>query len=143
MEPERHPVLEDRPWLERLIGTVPGVRWLVGGIATVSIACAVIMRLLDSSEFPSFGLAFWWSIQTVTTVGYGDVTPKTTEGRFIASVLMLSAVAAISLLTAAIAAGMVNRVQRRRAESHEDPVIKALDRIEQRLDRLEKRLESS
>ena len=52
----------------------------------VSLACALIMRLIDSDEFPTFGLALWWSIQTVTTVGYGDVTPKTVEGRVVAGV---------------------------------------------------------
>ncbi len=132
-----------RSLLERVFGTVPGVRWLIGGIAAVSIACAIVMRVIDSEEFPSFGLAFWWSIQTVTTVGYGDVTPKTAEGRTVAAILMVAAVAAISLLTASIAAGFVNRFQSRRAELHLDPVMIALDRIEQRLTQLEQRLESS
>ena len=35
------------------------------------------MRLLDPSEYPSIGRGLWWAIQTVTTVGYGDVTPDT------------------------------------------------------------------
>ena len=102
------------PVLERVFGTVPGVRWLVGAITATAIGCALVMRMVDPTDFPSYGEAFWWSIQTVTTVGYGDVTPKTNKGRAVASVLMIAAIAAISLLTAAIAAGFVNRVQRRR-----------------------------
>jgi voltage-gated potassium channel len=136
-------MLDRRPWLERAIGTVPGMRWLVSGIVAVSLVCALIMRLIDSEEFPTFGLALWWSIQTVTTVGYGDVTPKTVEGRFVAGVLMVAAIALISLLTASIAAAFVNRLQRRRAELHQDPVLSALERIEQRLEQLEQRLDSS
>ena len=34
----------------------------------------------------------WWAVQTVTTVGYGDVTPRLTQGRIIAAVLMLTAI---------------------------------------------------
>lgn len=137
------PILDRRPWLERAIGTVPGFRWLVSGVVAVSLACALIMRLIDSEEFPTFGLALWWSIQTVTTVGYGDVTPKTVEGRVVAGVLMVAAIALISLLTASIAAAFVSRLQRRRAELHQDPVLSALERIERRLEQLEQRLESS
>ncbi len=136
------PLLDRRPWLERVIGTVPGPRWLISGIVAVSLGCALIMRLIDEEEFPSFGLALWWSVQTVTTVGYGDVTPETREGRAVAIVLMVVAISSISLLTASIAAGFVNRVQRRKEEMHQDPVLSALERIEQRLEQLEKRLPS-
>ena len=38
------------------------------------------MRLIDEDEFPTIGLALWWSVQTVTTVGYGDVTPQNARG---------------------------------------------------------------
>ena len=51
------------------------------------------------------GRALWWSVQTVTTVGYGDVTPQNAKGQFVAGVLMVAAIALISLLTASIAAG--------------------------------------
>jgi voltage-gated potassium channel len=126
------------PLLERIFGTVPGVRWLVGGIVATTFACALVMRVLDSEEYPSFGLAFWWAIQTVTTIGYGDVTPSRWEGRVVASILMIAAVATISLLTASIAAAFVER--RRRASQQGDPVQVALERIEQRLERLEQRV---
>ena len=127
------------PVLKRVFGTVPGVRWLVGGITATAIACALVMRVLDPDDFETYGEAFWWSIQTVTTVGYGDVTPTNTNGRFVASILMIAAVAAISLLTASISAALVER--RRRAVEEEDPMMIALKRIEQRLERLEQRLE--
>jgi voltage-gated potassium channel len=143
MESPERPIGDRRPVLHRVFGSVPGVRWLVGGIAGVAIGCAVAMRVINSEEFPTFGRAFWWAIQTVTTVGYGDVTPQTTEGRLLASLLMIAAVATISLLTATIAAGMVNRVQRRRSELQQDPVIASLERIESRLEQLERRLGSS
>ena len=101
------------------------------------------MRLIDEEEFPTMGRALWWSVQTVTTVGYGDVTPQNAKGQFVAGVLMVAAIALISLLTASIAAGFVNRFQRRRAELHQDPMYALLESIDRRLEQLEKRLESS
>jgi voltage-gated potassium channel len=125
-----------RPAGRHVLGTVPGVRWLVAAVVLVALAAAVVARLVASSDFASFGEALWWSVQTVTTVGYGDVAPTTTAGRAIAGVLMVAGFAAISLVTAAVAAGFVARIQARR---HTDPVLQALDRIEQRLEALERR----
>ena len=125
--------------LERIFGTVPGIRWLVAGIVVVAIACAAVARWIAPEDFPTFGRALWWSVQTVTTVGYGDVTPQTGEGRAVAAVLMVSAIAFISVLTAAIAAGFIHRAQMRRG--HEDPLLAAVDRIESRLAALESALQ--
>ena len=36
---------------------------------------ALVMWLVDDENFPNYGVALWWSAQTVTTVGYGDVVP--------------------------------------------------------------------
>jgi voltage-gated potassium channel len=121
--------------LERIVGPVPGIRWLVLGMVVISVACALVARLIADEDFPTFGRALWWSVQTVTTVGYGDVTPESTSGRAVAAVLMVSAIAFISVLTAAISAGFVRRVQVRRGA--EDPLLEALRRIEARLAALE------
>jgi voltage-gated potassium channel len=122
--------------LRRLFGTVPGVRWLVLGIFVVTIACAIVARWLAQEDFPTIGDAMWWSVQTVTTVGYGDATPQTSEGKVIAALLMIASVALISVMTASIAAGFVNRRQAQR--KRDDPVLDALERIERRLAALEK-----
>jgi voltage-gated potassium channel len=73
----------------------------------------------------------------VTTVGYGDVTPVTTPGRFVAAILMIAGFATLSLVTASISAGYVNRLQQRRRQDELDALLETLHRIEQRLDRLE------
>jgi voltage-gated potassium channel len=128
------------PRLKRVFGSVPGVRWLVGAFVAVALGAAIVVRLIASADFPTFGEALWWSIQTVTTVGYGDVAPETSEGRVVAGVLMIAGIASISLVTAAISAGFVRRQQERRSDSAEVRVLDALARIEARLDELEQRL---
>src|SRR6478752_4649019 len=45
-----------------------------------------LITLLDRQEFPSLGTGLWWALQTVTTVGYGDVTPATTAGRLVGAI---------------------------------------------------------
>jgi voltage-gated potassium channel len=123
-----------------MLGTVPGVRWLVGAFVAVAIGAAIVARLIAPDDFPTIGIALWWSIQTVTTVGYGDVAPKGTEGRLVAAVLMIAGIASISLVTATISAAFVRRMQDRRSDSTENRLFDALARIEERLDDLERRL---
>jgi voltage-gated potassium channel len=51
----------------------------------------------------TFGDALWWAVVTATTVGYGDVSPVTVEGRFIAVFLMLTGIGVIGIFTATVA----------------------------------------
>ena len=131
--------LSNRPVLVKVVGTVPGVRWLVAAVVVISVACALLARLIAESDFPAFGRALWWAVQTVTTVGYGDVTPASTEGRIVASVLMIVGFATLTLVTASISAGFVDRMQRQRRQVELDALLEALQGIEQRLERLERR----
>ena len=51
----------------------------------------------------------WWALQTVTTVGYGDVTPARTSGRIVAAFVMLQGIAFLAILVAAITSTFVAR----------------------------------
>jgi voltage-gated potassium channel len=53
----------------RVIVTATGAVVIVGGI---------LMRVLDHDEYSNIWVGMWWALQTVTTVGYGDVTPQHT-----------------------------------------------------------------
>ena len=97
-------------------------------------------HFLDKETFPTVWLGMWWALQTVTTVGYGDVVPQDELGRAVASVLLLGGLAFISVITATITSGFVALRQRQAREAGEDPVVRRLDAIAARLDGLEREL---
>jgi voltage-gated potassium channel len=57
----------------------------------IIVILGTVMYLVEGPEngFTSIPVALYWAITTMTTVGFGDITPHTTLGRFIASVIML------------------------------------------------------
>ena len=57
------------------------------------------------------GDGFWWAITTLTTVGFGDIYPTTTEGRFIAVGLMVSGICVLGVISATVAAWFVKMTQ--------------------------------
>jgi len=103
----------------------------------VTIAGGFLMRLADPKAFPTIGRGMWFSVQTVTTVGYGDVTPRTVFGRFVASVVMLNGIAFIAVLTAIITTTFIENARRRLAARANDSTEAKLDEISRRLAALE------
>jgi voltage-gated potassium channel len=51
----------------------------------------------------SFGDGLWWALVTATTVGYGDISPVTPQGRAVATVLMLVGIGTLGMITGSIA----------------------------------------
>jgi voltage-gated potassium channel len=80
----------------------------------VVVLGGILMRVLDGDEYPSVWRGMWWALQTVTTVGYGDVTPTETPGRIVAAFVMLEGVAFLTVVIAAITSIFVTRAQRER-----------------------------
>ena len=101
------------------------------------IVFGVIERIADPHTFPSVWLAFWWAIQTVTTVGYGDVVPTQTSGKVFAAVLMIGGLSFLSIITATITSAFVARREAELREAGRDPVMRKLDQISSRLDAIE------
>jgi voltage-gated potassium channel len=77
----------------------------------------------------------WWAIQTVTTVGYGDVVPGSTVGKVIATFLMLGGLSLFAVVTGAITSAFV--AQRQNVAGDEDPVVRKLDELTAKLDALQ------
>jgi voltage-gated potassium channel len=121
--------------LQRAFETGRILPYLMLWIAFFVVGFAVLMRLLDPHDFPSLGLAIWWAVSTVTTVGYGDVVPTEPWGRLVASVLMVIGYASLSLLTGIVASLLVYRRTAPQAES-------GLEKIERRLAEVERLLRS-
>jgi voltage-gated potassium channel len=88
----------------------------VGGATVIILLCASL-AVLDAerhsqhANITTFGDALWWSVTTVTTVGYGDHYPVTAEGRFVAVGLMLAGIALIGVVTASFATWLLDRVR--------------------------------
>jgi voltage-gated potassium channel len=120
--------------LERAFETGRILPYLIGVIAALAVLFAVIMRLVDGEDFPSLGLALWWAVTTVTTVGYGDVVPEEPVGRAVAAGLMIVGFASLSLLAGIIASALIAR----RAASEPNEAHAALERLERRLDEIER-----
>jgi voltage-gated potassium channel len=112
--------------------------FLIGGSSLlIAIVCGLLMRVVDSKNFPNIGSGLWWAVQTVTTVGYGDKVPTTTAGQILATLVMVIAVGFISVLTAAISAVFIESARRRYRRGEQitiDDIAARLERIERLLD---------
>ena len=107
----------------------------------VVVSSGVLIRVLDRSEYSSVGQGLWWAIQTVTTVGYGDVTPAHTSGRIVATVVMLWGIAFVSILVAAVTSTFVASATRKREQAAQQDQGTAEERVEARFDDLVARLD--
>jgi voltage-gated potassium channel len=107
------------------------------GTLVITVGAGLAMWLLDHEEFPNLGLALWWAVQTVTTVGYGDVTPKSDRGRTIATFVMLSGIGLVTVVTASITALFVEAARRRLRIESDRARDARFDQIEQTLARIE------
>ena len=113
-----------------------------------------MIRIADHDNFPSLGLAVWWALQTVTTVGYGDVVPTTSFGRVVGGAEMVLGVSFIAFLTAGVTSAVIQRGQagaeedeRAQRERNTQAIVDvltetrhAITELDQRLDRIESKL---
>jgi len=131
--------------MSRLLREPPSVRTAAGVIVTataiVVVGGGVLMRVLDHAEYSNVWVGMWWALQTVTTVGYGDVTPKHTFGRIVAAFVMLEGIAFLTIIIAAITSTFVARASQEREEAEKAEEETAEQRIEARLDEVTVRLD--
>jgi voltage-gated potassium channel len=75
-----------------------------------SLAILQAERSHPGARINTFGDALWWSMSTVTTVGYGDESPVTGEGRMVAVLMMVGGIGLVGAVTATLASWIVQRV---------------------------------
>jgi voltage-gated potassium channel len=92
----------------------------------VIVIAGATQSLVDNGDFNTTWDGIWWGIETVTTVGYGDVYPTTVPGRIVAMVVMLFGIGFLSVLTAAIA----SRFVRTERGDETEAILTALARLE-------------
>jgi voltage-gated potassium channel len=111
--------------------SVRNAAWLIITATVLAVvAGALVMRLLDHDEYPHYGRALWFTLQTVTTVGYGDVTPTGHVGRLVGAIVMLTAIGFITIVTAAITSTFVEAARRRAAAASERAEADAVDHMQ-------------
>ena len=114
-----HTTFRFERWWERRIerkGLRPrDAAYLVAGFwAIAAVSFGVIERIVDPKTFHTVWLGIWWAIETVTTVGYGDIVPSQPIGKVIGAFLMLGGLSLLAIVTAAITSAFVARAQARR-----------------------------
>jgi voltage-gated potassium channel len=110
---------------------------IVSVTVSVTIIGGVLMHLTDKKTFPNIGDGLWWAVQTVTTVGYGDLVPTSTAGRSVAAVVMLVGIGFLTVVTASITSTFIETTRRRLEGNTTAALTARLDQIGSRLEAIE------
>jgi len=99
--------------LVRLLLATAGLRRFAARLGKVAIVAGIVVVLASlaayqaehktNPEFATVGDALWWGIVTLTTVGYGDIVPKTTAGRLCGVAIMFTGIAVLGVLAGSLA----------------------------------------
>ena len=126
-----------------------GARWamVVGALTILAGGTAFAAVEEQASEWDGI----WWAVTTMTTVGYGDITPVTPEGRVIAMAVMLIGIGLLAAVAGTIVSVVIDRYVtpvredvadvEREVTTDDAAVLEQLTLISRRLDSIEQRLE--
>ena len=97
----------------------------------ITVFVAFILMILSSTlmyyvenevqpeKFENIGQAMWWSVATLTTVGYGDIYPITGLGKILSSIIALVGIGFVALPTGIISSAFINRMQTQKEAAKE------------------------
>jgi voltage-gated potassium channel len=134
--------------VRRAVATRRVFPYLVSITVAIGLVAGFLVTLVDRKDFPNYGIAVWWAIVTLATVGYGDVVPTTALGRLVGSGVIILGVTFISFLTAIVTslflttdAEKASAEERKLRAASEAETRAILLRLEERLTAIEAKLE--
>tara|TARA_B100001029_G_scaffold79107_1_gene64834 strand:+ start:412 stop:810 length:399 start_codon:yes stop_codon:yes gene_type:complete len=93
---------------------------------------------ITEPDVKSFSDGLWWALVTITTVGYGDITPMTSIGRLVASALMFLGLGLIASLTAVISVKFIQNF----VDHHtNDDVLEKLEDMQKDIDEIKRKIQ--
>lgn len=95
------------------------------------------LHILEPELIPDLGVALWWAVTTVTTVGYGDFAPTSEPGRVVASLLMVTGIASMAAFSSALTSYLVRQQEEAVVQEAESHILEELRRLHERLDGIE------
>jgi voltage-gated potassium channel len=116
-----------------------------GAVLLVFVASLAVLqseRGYPGAHIVNFPDALWWSMTTITTVGYGDMTPVSSTGRVIAVLLMIGGISLVGSISATLASWIVQRVTdedsagRMVTTAHIDQLLGEIQQLRNELQRL-------
>ena len=109
------------------------LRTILGVLIICIISFGYIFYLAEP-QIKTFGDGIWWALVTITTVGYGDITPLTTLGRLVAGTLMFVGLGLIATVTAIVSAKFIANY----VDHHtNDDVLEKLEELEDEIEKIE------
>ena len=103
------------------------------GVLIICILAFGYIFYISEHQIKTFGDGIWWALVTITTVGYGDITPDTALGRLIAGTLMFVGLGLIATVTAIVSAKFVQNY----VDHHtNDDVLEKLEELESEIEKL-------
>ena len=104
------------------------------GVLIICIISFGYVFYLAEPQIKTFGDGIWWALVTITTVGYGDITPLTTLGRLVAGTLMFVGLGLIATVTAIVSAKFIANY----VDHHtNDDVLEKLEELEDEIEKIE------
>lgn len=120
--------------IRRLL-SLEGMKYAALVAAGTVVVGGAVFSAVEKEQHLTTWDGVWWAVTTVTTVGYGEIFPKTDGGRIIAMAIMLVGIGFVALLTAFIADRFVH--QQKEVSAKEDQILSELREIRDRLESLE------
>lgn len=121
----------------RRILSLEGIRYASLIVGIIVLAGGTSFAAIEGRGLSAWD-GVWFAVETVTTVGYGDIVPTTSAGRVVAMIIMFVGIGFVALLTGFLADRFINRPRSDEVDEERGEILRELRQISDRLDRLER-----